>query len=112
MRVIFHLRDLLKQVKAGQLREACYYVLSFAPFEQSSHEATLLALFLQDLGAILDFGDGHTMAPGILCDWFISLYNHRVLAKYPCFATLVADVLFLRSDRVRYHPSECHIHVM
>ncbi|KXG27011.1 uncharacterized protein LOC110436663 [Sorghum bicolor] len=41
------------------------------------------------------------MAARILCDWFISLYNHRVLAKFPCFATLVADVLFLRTDRVR-----------
>lgn len=102
MGVIFHVRDLVKLVKAGQLREASYYyVRSFAPLERSSSEAGLLALFLQDLMAINCFVDGQVTVAAILCDWFIRIYRHPVLAKYPCFAALVEDILFLRSDRVR-----------
>nr|CAB3488189.1 unnamed protein product [Digitaria exilis] len=99
--VIFHVRDLVKQVKAGQLREAYYYIRSFAPINQSSSEASLLALFLQDLMAINCFVNGQTTVASILCDWFISIYRHPVLAKYPCFAALVVDILFLRSNHLR-----------
>ncbi|KAF8651564.1 hypothetical protein HU200_063385 [Digitaria exilis] len=88
MGVIFHVRDLAKLVKAGQLREAYHYVLSFAP--------RLLALFLQDLMAIICFVDGQVTVATILCEWFINIYRHLVLAKYPCFVALVEDVLFLR----------------
>nr|CAB3485686.1 unnamed protein product [Digitaria exilis] len=87
MGVIFHVRDLAKLVKAGQLREAYHY---------SSNEAGLLALFLQDLMAIICFVDGQVTVATILCEWFINIYRHLVLAKYPCFVALVEDVLFLR----------------
>ncbi|XP_062184973.1 uncharacterized protein LOC133888662 isoform X2 [Phragmites australis] len=101
MRVVFHVRDLVKQVKAGQLREAYLYVQSFVPMGRSSDEAEILSLFLRDLMAFNYFASGDAKAAGILCDWFIRIYRHPMLAKYPCFATLVDHVLFLRSDLVR-----------
>ncbi|CAO2036411.1 unnamed protein product [Urochloa humidicola] len=69
--------------------------------KQSSNEAELLALFLQDLMAIDCFAHGQPTVAAVLCDWFISIYRHPVLAKYPCFAALVDDILFLHTDRVR-----------
>ncbi|OEL19393.1 hypothetical protein BAE44_0019588 [Dichanthelium oligosanthes] len=80
-----------------------YYVRSFAPPKQSSNEAVLLVVFLEHLRAINCFAHGQTTAASILCDWFISIHRHPVLAKYPCFAALVDDVLFLHPDRVRSH---------
>ncbi|KAF8651558.1 hypothetical protein HU200_063379 [Digitaria exilis] len=100
-RVIFHVKDLVKKVKEGQWREAGYYVNRFAPFYQSGYEARLLMMFLHDLMALSDFSNGHVMVASYLCDWFMSIYKTPVLNKYPCFATLVADVLFMRSDHAR-----------
>ncbi|CAL5015014.1 unnamed protein product [Urochloa decumbens] len=101
MPVIFHVKDLVKKVKEGQLREAGYYVNRFAPLYQSGYEARLLMLFLQDLTALSDFSNGRVMVASYLCDWFISMYRTPMLDKYPCYATLVVDVLFLRSDHAR-----------
>ncbi|KAK3141577.1 hypothetical protein QOZ80_4BG0335640 [Eleusine coracana subsp. coracana] len=101
MRVIFHARELVKKVKGGQWREAALYVLRFAPFSQSGFEGRHLVLFLQDFMALNDFTDGHMMAPRFLCNWFASIYKKPVLDKYPCFATMVADVLFMRNDHAR-----------
>lgn len=58
-----------------------------------SDEATLLLLFLQDLTALSDFADGVTIMACLLSDWFLSIYKESLLTEYPCFATLVADVL-------------------
>ncbi|KAF8651567.1 hypothetical protein HU200_063389 [Digitaria exilis] len=99
--VIFHVEDLVEQVKEGKLREASNYVRIYAPFEQSSDEAELLVSFLNDLMAISSFAEGDIMVAGIVCDWFKNLYKHPLLSKYPCFASLVADVLFLRPHHVR-----------
>ena len=52
--------------------------------------------------AISGFTDGNTMVAGIVCDWFRRIYRHPVLDKYPFFATIVADVLFLRAQLLRY----------
>ncbi|CAO2043627.1 unnamed protein product [Urochloa humidicola] len=101
MPVIFHVKDLVKKVKEGQWREASYYVNRFAPLYESGYEARLLMLFLQDLKALSDFSNGRVMVASYLCDWFISMYKTPMLDKYPCYATLVADVLFLRSDHAR-----------
>ncbi|KAF8670268.1 hypothetical protein HU200_050803 [Digitaria exilis] len=100
-RVIFHVKDLVKKVKEGQWREAGYYVNRFAPFYESGYEARLLMMFLHDLMALGDFSNGHVMVASYLCDWFMSIYKIPMLDKYPCFATLVADVLFMRSDHAR-----------
>lgn len=78
------------------------YVVGFVPSDPMSDEATLLLLFLQDLTALSDFADCVTIMACLLSDWFLSIYKESVLAEYPCFATLVADVLFLRSDHARY----------
>ncbi|CAN6236176.1 unnamed protein product [Urochloa humidicola] len=101
--VIFHVEDLVKQVKAGKFQEAFNYVCTFAPMGVSSNEAELLVLFLDYLMAISGFADGDTMVAGIVCNWFKGLYRprHPLLSKYPCFANIVADVLFLRTQSVR-----------
>nr|CAB3485689.1 unnamed protein product [Digitaria exilis] len=98
---IYSVYDLVEQVKEGKLREASNYVRIYAPFEQSSDEAELLVSFLNDLMAISSFAEGDIMVAGIVCDWFKNLYKHPLLSKYPCFASLVADVLFLRPHHVR-----------
>lgn len=101
--MIFHVEDLVEQVQTGKFREAYCYVRVYAPLDQSSDEAELLALFLEDLMAISSFAQGDIMVAGIVCDWFKNLYKRPLLSsKYPCFASLVADVLFLRSNHVRY----------
>ena len=102
MLVIFHTEDLVEKVKAGQWREAFHYVRNFAPITQSSKEADFLSLFLEHLMAISGFADGNTMVAGIVCDWFRRIYRHPMLDKYPFFATIVADVLFLRAQHLRY----------
>jgi hypothetical protein len=53
---------------------------------------------------IRDFADGITIMACLLSDWFLilSIYKEPALADYPCLATLVADVLFLRSNHARY----------
>jgi len=106
MGVIFHAWDLAKQVKDGLLRDAYYCVRSFAPHHDSSDEATLLANFLLQLMGIYGYfagGNGNNpCAASVVCDWFIELYEKPVLAKYPCLATVVDDVLFLRPHRVKY----------
>ncbi|TVU15851.1 hypothetical protein EJB05_39392, partial [Eragrostis curvula] len=89
MRAVFNLSGLVQQIKAGQLEEARSYVIKFVPLYTSSYEATILALFLQGLTAINSFAGGTTMAAAILCHWYKSIYKLPVLAKYPCFATLV-----------------------
>ncbi|KAJ1293415.1 hypothetical protein BS78_01G066400 [Paspalum vaginatum] len=103
MGVIFHASDLAKQVNAGLLRDAYHCVRSFAPFHDSSNEATLLATFLQQLMGIYGYfaGGNNPCAACVVCDWFIKLYEMPVLAKYPCFAAVVDDVLFLRPHRVK-----------
>ncbi|WVZ60709.1 hypothetical protein U9M48_010695 [Paspalum notatum var. saurae] len=105
MGVIFHAWDLAKQVKDGLLRDAYYCVRSFAPHHDSSDEATLLANFLLQLMGIYGYfagGNGNNpCAASVVCDWFIELYEKPVLAKYPCLATVVDDVLFLRPHRVK-----------
>ncbi|KAL6651338.1 hypothetical protein ACP70R_010263 [Stipagrostis hirtigluma subsp. patula] len=101
MGVIFDLRGLVKQVKSGQLDDAYFYVDSFAPFDKSSREANLLALFLEYFMAINKFASGQVMAGRLVCTWFRSIYKNPVLAKHPCLATVVADVLFLRWQHAR-----------
>jgi hypothetical protein len=101
-RLIFEVKDLVKLVRTGQWRAARSYVVGFVPSDPMSDEATLLLLFLQDLLALRDFADGVTIMACLLSDWFLSIYKEPALADYPCFATLVADVLFLRSDHARY----------
>lgn len=96
MLVIFHTENLVERVKAGLWQEAFDYVRSFVPMTESSRGADFLALFLQCLMAISGFADGNTMRAGIVCDWFKRIYRDPVLHKYPFFATIVADVLFLR----------------
>ncbi|KAF8651565.1 hypothetical protein HU200_063386 [Digitaria exilis] len=63
--VIFHVEDLVEQVKEGKLMEAFNYVRIYAPFEQSSDEAELLVLFLNDLMAISSFAQGDIMVQGL-----------------------------------------------
>jgi len=100
MYVIFHVKYLVKKVGEGQWRDAFYYLGGFAR-RDSSHETRLLTAFLQDLVAFKAFADGHIRVIGYLCDWLMSIYKKPVLDKYPCFATVVTDVLFMRKDHAR-----------
>lgn len=93
--MIFHVEDLVAQVKAGKLQEAYDYVRSFATIGDPSNEAELLAQFLQYLTAINGFSEGRIREGGLFCDWFGRMYGHPKLNTYPCFASLVADALFL-----------------
>ncbi|TVU15843.1 hypothetical protein EJB05_39384, partial [Eragrostis curvula] len=79
-------------------RKASSYLQGFLPFHHPiSDEASLLVLTLDD------FADGKTVVTCMISDWvLISIYKHPVLARYPCFATFVADVLFQRSDHAKY----------
>ncbi|KAF8651552.1 hypothetical protein HU200_063373 [Digitaria exilis] len=90
--------DLVRLVKRGQWRAASSYVGCFFDVGSTSEEATLLLLFLHDLLALNEFAQGVHIVTCLLSDWFLSIYKEPVLAEYPCFATLVADVLFLQSD--------------
>lgn len=96
--MIFNVKYLVKQVREGQWRDASYYL---GGFEAKSYEARLLNVFLFDLLAYKAFADGHIRVIGYLCDWLMSIYRKPVLDKYPCFATVVTDVLFMRKDHAR-----------
>nr|CAB3488180.1 unnamed protein product [Digitaria exilis] len=98
MRLVFDVKDLVLLVKRGQWRAASSYVGCFFDVGSTSEEATLLLLFLQDLLALNEFAQGVHIVTCLLSDWILSIYKEPVLAEYPCFATLVADVLFLRSE--------------
>ena len=100
--MIFEVKDLVKLVKTGQWRVAASYIIGFVPSDSMSDAATQLLLFIQDLMSLSDFAQGVTIMACLLSDWVLSIYKEPVLAEYPCFATLVADVLFLRSDHARY----------
>ncbi|OEL18431.1 hypothetical protein BAE44_0020550 [Dichanthelium oligosanthes] len=104
MRVIFDVRNLVWNVKFGQWRKASIYIVGFVRPEgpdSLSYECKLLLGFLQDLMVLNDFADGNTKVASLVSDWFVSIYRTAVVAAYPLFATLVADVLFLRSDHAR-----------
>ncbi|KAK3133084.1 hypothetical protein QOZ80_6AG0531930 [Eleusine coracana subsp. coracana] len=47
------------------------------------------------------FADGRAMPRSYLWDWLNRIYKKPVLDKYPCFATLVDDVLSKRNDHAR-----------
>ena len=98
--MIFNVKYLAKMVREGQLRDASYYLGGFAGYD-SSYEGGLLNVFLFDLLAYKAFADGRIRVIGYLCDWLMSIYKKPVLDKYPCFATVVTDVLFLRKDHAR-----------
>jgi hypothetical protein len=51
------------------------------------------------LGALNDYANGRDAATCVFLKWSISIYKET---ECPCLATLVADVLYLRSDRARY----------
>jgi hypothetical protein len=52
--------------------------------------------------AVSRFAEGNT-EEGVVREWFRKLYKYpTLLSKYPCLATLVADVLSLRTVRVWY----------
>lgn len=88
-------------VREGKWRDALYYIGGFAGCD-SSYEVWLLMVFLQDLVAFKAFADGQIRVIGYLCrDWLISIYKKPVLDNYPCFATVVTDVLFMRKDHAR-----------
>ncbi|KAK3143774.1 hypothetical protein QOZ80_4AG0304770 [Eleusine coracana subsp. coracana] len=101
MPVIFHTKDLVKKVQEGQWQEARCYIDRFAPFINSGYEAKLLMLFLHDFMILNGFADGRAMPRSCLWDWLNSIYQKPVLDKYPCFATLVDDVLSKRNDHAR-----------
>ncbi|KAG2568574.1 uncharacterized protein LOC120683856 [Panicum virgatum] len=103
--VIFHVEDLVAQVKAGKLQEAYQYVRSFATINDSSNEAELLAQFLQYLKAISGFSEGRIREGGLFRDWFGRIYGHPKLNTYPCFASIVADALFLRIAQLSFRSS-------
>lgn len=95
--VIFKVKYLAKMVREGQWRDASYYLGGFSGYD-SSYVGRLLNVFLQDLVAFEAFADGRIRVIGYLCDWLMSIHKKPVLDKYPCFATVVTDVLFMRKD--------------
>lgn len=101
--MVFEVKDLVMLVKRGQWRAASSYVADFVERESRSDEATLLLRFLQDPPGPqrLRPSRPHRDMPalGLVPK---HLYKEPVLAEYPCFATLVADVLFLRSYHAGY----------
>ncbi|CAN6250076.1 unnamed protein product [Urochloa humidicola] len=103
MRVIFDVRCLVRNIKFGQWRKASMSIIRFVRPNGRNHsyECNLLLMFIQDLMALNDFADGHTTIASLLSNWFLSIYKNPALAAYPCFAALVVDVLFLRTDHAR-----------
>lgn len=99
--MVFDVRDLMKLVRLGLWRPASYYLLGFLHCQPTSYECELLLVFLEDLKHLNYFAEGDQLVTRSLSDWFLSIYKKPVLDKYPCFSTLVADVLFLRSDHAR-----------
>ncbi|CAN6240829.1 unnamed protein product [Urochloa humidicola] len=95
MRVIFDVRNLVRNIKFGQWRKASMSVVRFiGPDGRTySYECNLLLGFIQDLMALNDFADGRTAIASLLANWFLSIYKNPALSAYPCFAALVADVL-------------------
>ncbi|CAN6236196.1 unnamed protein product [Urochloa humidicola] len=102
-RVIFDVRNLVRNIRYGLWRKASKYIIGFfGPDSMSySYECNLLLGFIQDLMVLNDFANGITTIACLVSKWFLSIYKNPALASYPCFATLVADVLFLRSDHAR-----------
>jgi hypothetical protein len=56
------------------------------------------------LRALNDFAKGRNDATCVFLKWSTNIYKET---EYPCFATLVADALYLRSDRARYEEDVC-----
>lgn len=80
---------------------ASNYLIRFICPTSMSYENRLLLGFIQELTLVKDFADGKYRVASSVSNWFVSIYRKPVLAAYPCFATLVADVLFLRTDHAR-----------
>ncbi|XP_039773717.1 uncharacterized protein LOC120641600 isoform X3 [Panicum virgatum] len=66
-----------------------------------SYESRLLLGFLRELRVLNGFADGDWKLASLVSNRFARIYREPLLAAYPCFATLVADVLFLRTDHAR-----------
>jgi len=66
-------------------------------------QSWLLLGFLQELRVLNGFADGQWRIPSSICHRFARIYKDKkpMLAAYPCFTTLVEDVLFLRTDHAR-----------
>lgn len=106
MPTIFHTKDMAKKVKEGKWAEAAFYVNSFAPFSMSGTEARLLVQYLIDFNALDAFAqDGCILLGGnYFWNWLKSMYKEPMLDKYPCFATLVQDVVSNCADHARSLP--------
>ncbi|TVU27231.1 hypothetical protein EJB05_29828 [Eragrostis curvula] len=91
-------KDFMKLVKIGLCLKAASYLMGFFPSDPISPEAKLLIFFYKFLVSLNDFANGKVMATCFISDWILDIYKEPVLLKYPYFANLVADVLFLRLD--------------
>ncbi|OQU89593.1 hypothetical protein SORBI_3002G220100 [Sorghum bicolor] len=99
--VFSDLEDVVERVRKGQFQEACDHLWTFAPIRYLNSKAEVLTLFLYYLMAVSRFAEGNTAKEGVVREWFRKLYKYpTLLSKYPCLATLVADVLSLRTVRV------------
>ncbi|RLM73489.1 hypothetical protein C2845_PM15G21510 [Panicum miliaceum] len=110
--VIFDVRYLVDRVMFGVWRTACNYLIRFVDPTSMSYESRLLLGFLQKLMVLSGVADGKHMMASSVSNWFVSIYGKPVLAAYPCFATLVADVLFLGTDHASpfsVTPSRSHL---
>ncbi|KAG2568654.1 hypothetical protein PVAP13_7NG406200 [Panicum virgatum] len=104
MVVFFDVRYLVDRVMFGMWRTACNYLIRFVhPTSTKSYESWLLLGFLQELRVLNGFADGQWRIPSSICHRFARIYKDKkpMLAAYPCFTTLVEDVLFLRIDHAR-----------
>jgi len=101
MVVIFDVRYLFDRVMFGMWWTACNY---FIQPTSMSYESRLLLGFLRELRVLNGFADGQWRIPSSICHRFARIYKDKkpMLAAYPCFTTLVEDVLFLRTDHARY----------
>ena len=105
MVMFFDVRYLVDRVMFGMWRTACNYLIRFVhPTSTKSYESWLLLGFLQELRVLNGFADGQWRIPSSICHRFARIYKDKkpMLAAYPCFTTLVEDVLFLRTDHARY----------
>ena len=82
--------------------QGCNYLIFVHPTSTKSYESWLLLGFLQELRVLNGFADGDWKLASLVSNRFARIYREPLLAAYPCFATLVADVLFLRTDHARY----------
>jgi hypothetical protein len=102
MVVIFDVRYLVDRVMFGMWWTACNYFVRFIQPTSMSYESRLLLGFLRELRVLNGFADGDWKLASLVSNRFARIYREPLLAAYPCFATLVADVLFLRTDHAKY----------